>query len=114
MLSLNREVERGSTFTLTSDLSCIASILFANVNFYARKQVKMTVEINPYSSDGLIFSCVLTERNFSPLSLQQRGSQTSFFSNKCIFHSIFVVALVSKKKGLKIINVGCKISEVTR
>ena len=30
---LKREVEQGSTFTLTSDLSCIASILFANVNF---------------------------------------------------------------------------------
>ena len=30
---LKRESERGSTFTLTSDLSCIASILFANVNF---------------------------------------------------------------------------------
>ena len=30
---LKREVERGSAFTLTSDLSCIASILFANVNF---------------------------------------------------------------------------------
>ena len=28
-----REVERGSTFTLTSDLLCIASFLFANVNF---------------------------------------------------------------------------------
>ena len=30
---LKREVKRGSNFTLTSDLSCIASILFANVNF---------------------------------------------------------------------------------
>ena len=30
---LKREVKRGSTFALTSDLSCIASILFANVNF---------------------------------------------------------------------------------
>ena len=30
---LKRGVERGSTFTLTSDLSCIASILFANGNF---------------------------------------------------------------------------------
>ena len=30
---LKREGERGSTFTLTSDLSCIASILFANLNF---------------------------------------------------------------------------------
>ena len=33
MAELKREVERGSTFTLTSDLSCIASILFENVNF---------------------------------------------------------------------------------
>ena len=33
MAELKREVERGSTFTLTSDLSCIASILFANVYF---------------------------------------------------------------------------------
>ena len=33
MAELKREVERGSTFTLTSDLSCIASILFATVNF---------------------------------------------------------------------------------
>ena len=40
---------------------------------------------------GLFFR-VLTERNFFPLSPQQRGSQTSFFSNKCIFHRIFVVA----------------------
>ena len=30
---LKREVERGSTFTLTSDLSCIAFILFAHVKF---------------------------------------------------------------------------------
>ena len=30
---LKREVEQGSTFTLMSDLSYIASILFANVNF---------------------------------------------------------------------------------
>ena len=30
---LKRESERGSTFPLTSDLSCIASISFANVNF---------------------------------------------------------------------------------
>ena len=30
---LKREVERGSAFTLTSDLSRIASILFSNVNF---------------------------------------------------------------------------------
>ena len=29
---LKRGVERGSTFTLTSDLSCISSILFANGN----------------------------------------------------------------------------------
>ena len=33
MAELKREVERGSTFTLTSDLSCIASILFTKVNF---------------------------------------------------------------------------------
>ena len=33
MAELKREVERGSTFTLTSDLSCITSILFANVYF---------------------------------------------------------------------------------
>ena len=31
MLNLKREVERGLTFTLTGDFSCIASILFANV-----------------------------------------------------------------------------------
>ena len=30
---LKREVEQGSTFTLTNDISYIASILFANVNF---------------------------------------------------------------------------------
>ena len=30
---LKQDVERGSTFTLTSDLSCIASILLANVTF---------------------------------------------------------------------------------
>ena len=34
MLSLNEKLsDRGLTFTLTSDLSCVASILFANVNF---------------------------------------------------------------------------------
>ena len=33
MAELKREVERGSTFTLTSNISCIASILFANVHF---------------------------------------------------------------------------------
>ena len=40
---LKREVERGSTLTLTSDLSSIASILFANVDFtYVRTHVKIT------------------------------------------------------------------------
>ena len=34
---LKREVQRGSTFTLTSDLSCIASILFGKVNFSSYK-----------------------------------------------------------------------------
>ena len=86
--------------------------------FYARECTHVknyaTVDINPYSSDGFIVSCVLTERNlFFPLSPQQRGSQSSFFSNKCIFSSIFVVVLVSKKI-MKIKNGGCKISEVTR
>ena len=33
VLRLKSEVERGSNFTLTCDLSYIASILFANVNF---------------------------------------------------------------------------------
>ena len=43
MAELKREVERGSTFTLTSDLSCIASILFENVNFtHASTHVKIT------------------------------------------------------------------------
>ena len=48
-MEIKREVERGFTFTLTSDRSCIASILFANVNFahvYTRKNYA-TVEINP-------------------------------------------------------------------
>ena len=39
MLSLN--VERRSTFTLTSDLSCIASILFANVTFTHVRTLKL-------------------------------------------------------------------------
>ena len=39
MLSLN--VERCSTFTLTSDLSCIASILFANVTFTHVRTLKL-------------------------------------------------------------------------
>ena len=30
---LKGEVEQGSTFTLMSDLSCIASTLFVNINF---------------------------------------------------------------------------------
>ena len=43
-----KQVERGSTFTLTSDLSGIASILFANVilRTYTRKNYA-TLEINP-------------------------------------------------------------------
>ena len=32
-VEIKREVEGGSTFTLTCDLSYIASILFANVTF---------------------------------------------------------------------------------
>ena len=32
-VDIKREVERGYTFTLVSDLSYITSILFANVNF---------------------------------------------------------------------------------
>ena len=38
---LKREVKRGSTFRLTSDLSCIASILFANVNFTHVRTLKL-------------------------------------------------------------------------
>ena len=38
---LKRESERGSTFTLTSDISCIASILFANVNFTHVRTLKL-------------------------------------------------------------------------
>ena len=50
-VELKREVDRVSTltFTLTCDLSYIASILFAKVNFkrtYSRKNYS-TVEINP-------------------------------------------------------------------
>ena len=33
VLRVNVEVERGSTFTFTRDLSCIASIIFTHVNF---------------------------------------------------------------------------------
>ena len=47
---LRQEVEQGSTFMVTGDLSCIAPILFANVNFmlvYMRKNYA-TLEINPY------------------------------------------------------------------
>ena len=33
IVQIKREVERDSIFTLTCDLSYIASILFANVNF---------------------------------------------------------------------------------
>ena len=36
-----RVVERGLTFTFTSDLSCIASILFANVNFTQLRTKKL-------------------------------------------------------------------------
>ena len=39
---LKREVEGGSAFTLTSDLSCIDSILFCDRKFYARAHVKIT------------------------------------------------------------------------
>ena len=43
MLSLSdRVVERGSTFTLTSDLSYTASISFANVNFTHVRTLKIT------------------------------------------------------------------------
>ena len=38
-----REVERGSPFTLTSDLSCIAYIYFTcEIRFYARTHIKIT------------------------------------------------------------------------
>ena len=33
VFEFKREVERGSTFTLTCDLTYVASILFINVNF---------------------------------------------------------------------------------
>ena len=39
---LKREVKRGLTFTLTSDLSCIASVLFANINFTNATHAKIT------------------------------------------------------------------------
>lgn len=41
---LKREVEQGSPFTLTSNLSSIASILFVNINilFYACTHIKIT------------------------------------------------------------------------
>ena len=38
---LKREVERGSTFTHASDLSCIASILFSNANFTHATRLKL-------------------------------------------------------------------------
>ena len=38
---LKREVKRGSTVTLTSDLSCIASILFTNLNFTHIRKKKL-------------------------------------------------------------------------
>ena len=45
---LKQEGERGSTSTLTSHLSCIASILFANVNFTHERSLNYTtLEINP-------------------------------------------------------------------
>ena len=38
---MKREVDRDSTFTLTYDLSYIASILFVNVNFTHVRMVKL-------------------------------------------------------------------------
>ena len=44
--------DRGSTFMLTCDISCIASVLFADVNFTQVHTVTQknyaTVEIHPY------------------------------------------------------------------
>ena len=89
---LKREVERGSTFMLTSNPSCIASILFANINFtHVRTQKLRDSGNQPLVFRWAYFSmCLdLTERNFFPLSPQQRGSQTSFFSNKCLYSQYF-------------------------
>ena len=87
---LKREVERGSTFTLTSDPSCIASILFANINFTHVRTQKLRDSGNQplVFRWAYFFMCLKGEELFS-LSPQQRGSQTSFFSNKCLYSQYF-------------------------
>ena len=37
-MALKCEVDRGSTFTISCDLSYLTTFLFVNVNFYARKE----------------------------------------------------------------------------
>ena len=79
MLSINaeykRRVERGSTFTLTSDLSCVASILFAKFCFYSRMHVKITRYWKSTLKDHekLIYkiSCVCTFVNCLQVALQE-------------------------------------------
>ena len=44
-MALKCEVERGSTFTISCDLSYLTPILFVNVNFYARKEGKNYVTV---------------------------------------------------------------------
>ena len=47
IVQIKREVEWGSTFTFTRDLSYIASILFANVNFTYVRTLKLRDGGNP-------------------------------------------------------------------
>ena len=87
---LKREVERGSTFTLNSDPSCIASILFANINFtHVRTQKLRDSGNQPLVFRWAYFFMFLNGEELFSLSPQQRGSQTSFFSNKCLYSQYF-------------------------
>ena len=41
VLRLNEKLSKVQPLGLTSNLSCVVSVLFANVKFYAGKQVKL-------------------------------------------------------------------------
>ena len=74
---LKREVERGSTFTLTSDLSCIASVLFVKCQLrYTGNQPQSKIIFSSNSSEAythLLWS--LRKFNFSIYGKGKSSSQ---------------------------------------
>ena len=77
---LKREVERGSTFTLTSDLSCIASISFANLKFYARTHARTRarahVKITRHWKSTLGQLKLLTQYSSFKFTVMEKGEKS--------------------------------------